>query len=77
MMNFRQYTNLTRVVIPNNIKLSTGDFNNAFNNMSNLKTYEFNHSNVTNISATYFNCQNLTSYPVCGNKVTDMSNTYC
>lgn len=50
MMNFRQYTNVTRVVIPNNIRLSTGDFNDTFNNMQNLVISEFNHPNTINMS---------------------------
>ena len=33
MLNFKKYTNLTKVVIPNGVQLSTGDISNAFNNM--------------------------------------------
>ena len=67
MMNFRQYTNVTEVVIPNNIKLSSGYFNNAFGGMYNLVTSEFNHPCVTDMKHTYYGCINLTSSPACGN----------
>ena len=30
MINFREYPNITKIVIPNNIQLSTNDFSNAF-----------------------------------------------
>ena len=76
MINFRKYPNMTRAVIPSNITLSTNNFSNAFNNMRNLVTSEFNHPNVNNMSFTYYNCSNLTGNPVCGNKVTDMYMTY-
>lgn len=53
MMNFRNYSNLTHVTIPDNIILSTNDFSNCFNGLKNLKTVEFNQINITNIAAAY------------------------
>jgi hypothetical protein len=38
MINFRQYSNLTRVVIPTNITLTNTSFFNAFANLKNLQT---------------------------------------
>lgn len=76
MINFRQYNNITKVVIPNNIRLSTGDFNNAFNNATNLVTSKFNHPNMTHMGYIYYNCQNLTGSPACGNNVIIMYHAY-
>ena len=76
MMNIRQYTNITEIVIPNRIKLSNNSFLDAFRNMQNLVTSEFNHPNVTSIAQAYHSCYNLTGSPVCGNNVTSMSGTY-
>ena len=76
MMNFRKYPNITEIGIPNGINLVNTSFYNAFNNMRNLVTSEFNHPNVTSMANTYYNCYNLTSSPVCGNNVIDMSRAY-
>lgn len=77
MINFRQYPAMTKATIPNNIRLSSGNFSNSFYNMRNLVVSNFNHNDVTNILYAYRNCYNLTSSPVCGEKVTDMHYTYC
>lgn len=37
MMNFRQYTSMTKCVIPNGVRLSNTSFYEAFNNMQQLK----------------------------------------
>ena len=49
MLNFRKYTNLTDVVIPNNIRLSTNDISSAFHGMRNLVKVSFNHPNIINM----------------------------
>ena len=38
MMNFRNHPEITEVVIPDDIQLSSTDFSNMFSNMKNLKT---------------------------------------
>ena len=76
MINFRQYPAMTKATIPNNIRLSSGNFSNSFYNMRNLVASNFNHSDVTSMYQTYWNCSNLTGSPVCGNNVTNMINTY-
>ena len=46
MINFRQYPAMTSVTIPNNIRLSSGNFSRAFDNMYNLVNSNFNHNNI-------------------------------
>lgn len=75
MINFRQYNNVTKIVIPDKIQLSDNDFSNAFNNMRNLTIVSIP-NNVVNLSNTYKDCIRLTGSPVCGNNVTDMSSAY-
>ena len=73
MLNFKQYTDMTECWIGNNVVLSTNNFSNAFNGMSqNLTIVSFNHPELVNISSTYRNCHSLTGSPACGDKVTDM-----
>ena len=75
MMNFRQYTRMTKCVIPNNILLTSTDFNYAFYPMRSLKIVQIPNS-VTNMASTYSGCWNLTGSLVCGNNVTNMRSTY-
>lgn len=75
MINFRQYPNITKVVIPSGIKLSKNSVAGAFSSLVYMKSCNFNHPNITNMYMTYRNCYNLTS-PVCGDNVTDMSYAY-
>ena len=76
MLNFRSYPNLTRVSIPNNVSLSTGNMSNAFSDMENLIVSDFNHPNITNMAYAYANCIKLTGSPVCGPNVTYMAYAY-
>ena len=76
MINFRNYLNVTEIVIPNDIQLSSKNFSNAFKSMKNIIVSEFNHPSVTNIYSTYYSCYNLTGSPVCGKNVINMANAY-
>ena len=75
MINFRRYNNVTKIVIPDKMRLSNNNFSNAFNNMRNLISVNIP-SNVENLSNTYINCINLTDSPVCGDKVINMASAY-
>lgn len=75
-MNFRKYNNITEVIIPNSVQVSTNNFSNIFNNMTNLVTSKIPEEKVVNMTKTYQNCYSLTGSPVCGNNVTNMSSTY-
>ena len=77
-MKFSQYPQITKVVIPDGVKLQNGVAG-LFCDMRNLKNVNIHEnlfSNVTNMSLTYYRCYNLTGSPVCGEKVVDMSETY-
>ena len=77
MINIRQYNDITRIHISNNTRLSTNDFSNAFNSMTNLKSlYISNNVDIANMSYMCYNCTNLTGSPVCGENVTNMSYAY-
>ena len=76
MFSFRQYPNITKIVIPNNIQLSTRDFSGAFANMNSLTNVVFEHPNVTNMYSAYKNCTRLNCAPSIGPNVTDMSSMY-
>ena len=54
MINFKQYPNLTKVVIPNKVRLSTTDFNNAFCDMMNLQSVQLS-DKITNLSNAFTN----------------------
>ena len=75
MINFRKYSNVTEVFIPDEITLSTTNFSNMFSNMINLKKSTIP-NNITDMSNTYYNCTNLTGSPACGPNVVNMANTY-
>lgn len=75
MINFRQYPTITKVIIPNNVQLSTNDFSNAFSNLIHLQRIEIPMNGVVNITNMCRNCTNLTT-AVCGNNVTNMYSTY-
>ena len=76
MINFKQYTNLTDVVIPDAVQITNADFTNAFNNMQTLQ-YVRLPNRITNMYQIFNNCQNIIGQsPVCNNQVTNMSNAY-
>ena len=76
MINFKQFTNLTDVVIPNAVQLTNADFSSAFNNMQSLQ-YVSLPNRATNMYRVFNNCQNLIGEsPICSNQVTNMSNAY-
>ena len=74
MINFRNYPQLTKVVIPNAINLKNNNFSNAFKHLSNLVSVDL-HNGVSNISYGFYNCINLTT-AVCGPNVTNLSYAY-
>ena len=76
MMNFRNHNKIVNIKIFNNAQLSTTDFSNAFNGMTNLVKCEIPYKKLTNMHYTYYNCYNLTGSPVCGPNVTSMYSTY-
>ena len=71
-INFRQYTNVTKIRIPNKVT-HNGDFSNKFNAMANLNSCAIP-NNITNMNSIYINCYNLTGSPICGDNVFDMYN---
>ena len=75
MINFRNYSNVTEIIIPDEIELSLTNFSDLFNNMTSLRRTTIPNS-VTNMFSTYYNCFSLIGPPVCGNNVTDMRTTY-
>ena len=46
MMNFTDYQGMTRCVIPNKVTLSTNNYSDAFNSMSNLISVELSNKIV-------------------------------
>lgn len=76
MLNFRQYPQLTKVTVNNEVQLSKNSLYDAFSNMQNLQYVEFNHPWVNNMYDTYMNCYNLTSSPACGPNVITMAMAY-
>lgn len=74
MINFKQYPNMTKCIIPNNVVLSDTDFSTKFFNFVQLQEFSLPNS-VTNMSKICAWCTNLTT-AVCGDKVTDMTYTY-
>lgn len=77
MISFNNYSNITKVIIPNSIQLTNTSYANLFKNRQNLITIQANHPNVTNMAYAFYNCTNLKSSPFCGDKVTNMANSYC
>lgn len=75
MIKFKQYDSVTKIVIPNEVQLSSTNFDNAFASMLNVKEISIP-SSVTIISNTYSGCSNLTGSPVCGNNVVNMHKAY-
>ena len=75
-MNFCKYSNVTDIVIPNSVFLINNKIDSWFYWMRLLKTVNFNHPDITNMSNAYYSCHSLISNPVCGNKVTNMYQTY-
>ena len=83
MMNFRQYNNCTKIVIPGNVRLSTNDFSGAFTSMQNLQYLDIDKSVEEKINiisngrdGICYRCSKLIKTAVCGNNVIDMSNAY-
>lgn len=75
MINFRSYSNLTKVVIPNSVQLSTKNYTNAFKNMRNLVEVQLPVDKITIMRNMFYNCASLKA-AVCGDKVTDLSQAY-
>ena len=75
MMNFRQYANVTKIVIPDKVQLSSTNFSNAFRQMSKIKEIEVP-AKLTNMFNTFYYCSNLISHPICGDKVINMYGAY-
>lgn len=75
MINFIQYNNVTKIIIPNGVRLSNSNFSWTFARMKTLMNSHIPNS-VTDMWATYFSCSNLKGPPVCGERVTDMNHAY-
>lgn len=75
MMNFKQYNNVTKIIIPNGVRLSNSVFSRTFENMRNLKKSHIPNT-VTSMSETYKGCYSLTGPSVCSDNVTNMSMAY-
>ena len=85
MINFSQYDNCTKIVIPGAINLSTTNFSKAFSQMSRLQYLNINkriENEITIISAggyagsICYSCSNLINSAICGDKVINMSDAY-
>ena len=74
MINFKQYPNMTKCIIPDGTTLSSTNFSSRFSSMKNLKTVELPNS-VTNLAKAFYMCSNLTT-AVCGPNVVDMYSAY-
>ena len=77
MINFKQYPQLTRFVIPNSVKplYFSDTFDNVFSGMNNLRSVSLPDDRIFTLKNTFNRCVNLTQ-AVCGYKVDDMSNAY-
>jgi len=75
-MNFRKYSNITEISIPDTIVIENTDMSNAFYSMSNLKHVEFDHQYVSNMANMYTWCEKLIDNPSCGENVLNMYSTY-
>ena len=85
MINFRQYPNCTKIVIPSDISLSTTNFSGAFTEMRNLQYLDIDKnienkidmiSNGYSSGALCSSCINLINRAICGDKVTYMVYVY-
>ena len=74
MMNFKQYPNMTKCIIPDGVQLSNTNMWNAFAGMTNLRTI-CTHNGVRILNSAYALCVNLTT-AVCGENVTNMQDAY-
>ena len=72
-MNFRQYSNVTEIVVPRKVKVSNKNINCL--EMRNLVIGNIISDSVTNMRYAYVNCTNLTT-AACGNNVIDMTGAY-
>ena len=67
MMNFSQYSNCTKIVIPRNVRLSTTNFSGAFAEMQNLQYLDIDknvENQINNICNGWYNggmCYNCTN----------------
>ena len=71
MINFRKYTNVTEIVIPEKVKFTNSV--SMCNNMRNLVTANVSSTSVTTLYSSFYNCRNLRTPSVCGPNVTNMS----
>lgn len=75
MMNFKAYSNVTKIVIPDGVQLSSNSFENKFSYMKNLQNVSLPNS-VNSLNETFRNCLSLNMSPWCGENVTNMSYAY-
>ena len=83
MINFRQYPQLTKIVIPNNVmntyllNKSTINISNWFSELKNLQTVELNnYDRVLDMSYAYYNCISLKDSPQSGYNTQNMTYAY-
>ena len=85
MINFRQYPNCTKIVIPSDISLSTTNFCGAFAEMKNLQYLDIDKSIENQINvicnsvwsrSVCYNCRGLIKSAICGDNVTYMGGAY-
>lgn len=85
MINFRQYPNCTKIVIPSDISLSTTNFCGAFAEMKNLQYLDIDKSIENQINvicnsvwsrSVCYNCRGLIKSAICGDNVTYMGSAY-
>lgn len=79
MIIFNQYTNVTKIIIPENVIMTAANVSGWFKDMTNLVSCNIpflSSGTVQNMNNTFKNCTNLVGSPVCGNNVVSMSGTY-
>lgn len=76
MLNFRQYSNVTQVEIPEFVRIKTGSLASSFPRMTSLKHVNINSKHLNNVSYCFNNCWNLISSPMNGKSIVNMSYTY-
>ena len=74
MLNFKNYTNVTNIYIPNSVNIDP-DLTSRFSGMTNLINCTIPMNNVTSMYNAYNGCTNLTT-AVCGDNVINMAYAY-
>lgn len=74
MINFRQYTNMTKCVVPNSVKITNSIWSSTFYGMKSLQHIQLPDT-IKELRTTFCSCTKLVD-PICGNSVTHLSSAY-